>query len=391
MKTTIKLAEIDIQPILSSLDIGRVMAADIAQLINDALSDPDPSNTFMRLFYILQTLDQRDLALDMQAQALALRQIYRIAGCPQPEIRLLALMGPGDMMDNSPLEFVVENSGIRLDLLFISPDQPLPECIPDHDIAIVALSQSDKNEPLLARMEVLVATWPRPILNRPCHIMRCARDTMSQILSAVPGLYVPPTQRSRGQQQEARIFPLTIRPVDSHAGKNFARLESADALTAYLEANPAAAYFISPYVDYRSPDGLFRKYRIALIDGQPYLCHLAIADGWMVHYRSANMANDARKCAEEALTMANFERDFAVRHAPAFQAISSRLGLDYLILDCAEMADGRLLLFEADIAGWIHAIDEAEIFRYKAATMQKAFAAFKNMLARKSGLSHRQN
>ena len=153
----IRLAAMDLPPILSSASIGRLPPAAIPDLIAAAHTDPDPANLYMRMFYLLQALGQQAFALDMQAKALERRCLYRIAGAPDPAIRLLALLGPGDMTDNTPLEFVVDNSDIRLDLLFLSPHQPLPEVIPDHDVAIVVVSESDKNRALLAHLETLLA------------------------------------------------------------------------------------------------------------------------------------------------------------------------------------------------------------------------------------------
>jgi hypothetical protein len=82
--------------------------------------------------------------------------------------------------------------------------------------------------------------------------------------------------------------------------------------------------------------------------------------------------------------MESFDQDFAVRHHAAFGTIANRLGLDYVILDCGEKRDGRLLLFEADIGGWIHATDPVDIFPYKQKVMQKAFGAFRTMLVNRS-------
>ena len=83
---------------------------------------------------------------------------------------------------------------------------------------------------------------------------------------------------------------------------------------------------------------------------------------------------------KEAAMMESFDRDFAVRHCVAFHGIAERLELDYVILDCGEMPDGRLVLFEADIGGWIHATDPVDTFPYKGPVMQKAFDAFRTML-----------
>ncbi len=69
------------------------------------------------------------------------------------------------------------------------------------------------------------------------------------------------------------------------------------------------------------------------------------------------------------------------RHAPAFQAINERIGLDYLGIDCAQTRDGKLLIFEVDSCMIVHAVDPVDIFPYKQPQMHKVFGAFYRMLA----------
>ena len=54
--------------------------------------------------------------------------------------------------------------------------------------------------------------------------------------------------------------------------------------------------------------------------------------------------------------------------------------LDYFAIDCGELPDGSLLLFEADVAMIVHAMDPPDMFPYKAPQMRKVFAAFTAML-----------
>jgi hypothetical protein len=49
-------------------------------------------------------------------------------------------------------------------------------------------------------------------------------------------------------------------------------------------------------------------------------------------------------------------------------------------LDCSIGRDGRLLVFEADSRGLVHAADPVDVFPYKPAVMQKAFTAFRRMV-----------
>jgi glutathione synthase/RimK-type ligase-like ATP-grasp enzyme len=203
------------------------------------------------------------------------------------------------------------------------------------------------------------------------------------LLNNIPGLLMPATRRYTVAQMDHLSFPVTIRPVGTQGGNGLEKLETRDALNTYVARYPDTEFYVANYVDYRSADGCFRKLRIALIDGKPYVCHLAISDHWMVHYRSAEMHLSAHKRADEAQLMQRFEQDFASRHRLALAAVAQRLGLDYVVLDCAETIDGSLLVFEADSRGWIHATDPVDIFPYKPVVMQKAFDAFRSMLLRR--------
>jgi O-phosphoseryl-tRNA(Cys) synthetase len=88
------------------------------------------------------------------------------------------------------------------------------------------------------------------------------------------------------------------------------------------------------------------------------------------------MAESSEKRAVEAAWMRDFDGDFAVRHAAAFASLYRHTGLDYFGIDCAELPDGRLLVFELDVAMVVHDMDDVEIFPYKKVAMQKLFDAF---------------
>ena len=70
---------------------------------------------------------------------------------------------------------------------------------------------------------------------------------------------------------------------------------------------PEPEFFVSRFVDYAGDDGLFRKYRIVIVDGRPYACHMAIADRWDIWYLNAGMAFSESKRLEEANFMRTFD------------------------------------------------------------------------------------
>ncbi|MDE1981777.1 MAG: RimK family alpha-L-glutamate ligase [Betaproteobacteria bacterium] len=366
------------------------------ELIERAGKHPgvESAATLLDLSILLHLKGSHDIALSVQAQALQLRQIYTLPAAREPSIRLLAFMTPGDLSANTPLEFLAQGSDIELTLLYLSPTLPFPQQVPEHDVAFVAVGESESSQPLLRALSELAKIWPRPVLNAPERIARLSRSEVSRLLSDAPGVAIPHAARiSREQLQrlaagenlagmlpDASGYPIIVRPLDSHAGKGLIKAEAAESLASYLEVHSEPEFFVARFVDYRGDDGLFRKYRIVLIDGKPYASHMALSDHWMIHYLNGGMTESAEKRAEEALFMERFDTGFAARHKQALEAIHERMGLDYLVIDCAETCDGELLVFEVDSSAVVHAMDPEDLFPYKRPQMEKVFSAFKALL-----------
>ena len=354
-------------------------------LIAQVHQDADLGPTYMQMAHVFMLSNQHEAAAQMQARALQHQRLYRIASERTPSLRLLVIMGPGNMQNNTPIEFVLDGSDIQTDILFLLPGEAFPQTLPQHDIAFIAVGESDKNAPLLALLETQMERWPRPVINRPHAIPHCARDSCYQLLKSIPGVHMAKTQRLRTGDAPDMDFPITLRPIDTQGGEGLQRINSVRELAAYYADHPAPAYYAAQYVDYQSADGLFRKLRIVLIDGAAYICHMAISDHWMVHYLSAGMAESAEKRQEEQRAMEGFGRGFAVRFKEPLAQIARALQLDYVTIDCTQGRDGELLVFEADSRGLIHAADPVHIFPYKPAVMQKAFDAFAALLHQRAG------
>ncbi len=344
----------------------------------------DLARTYMQMYYVFLLVNQHEAALGMQARALQQGRLYRLENSRPPTLRLLVLMGPGHMQDNTPIEFVLHGSSIQTEILYLLPGEELPAELPAHDIAFIAVGESGKNAPLLAALQTRAASWPRPLINQPTAIAHCARERCYTLLKDLPGVCMPRTQRLRRRDALEMPFPVTLRPVDTQGGEGLQRVDDAAALQAYYASHPADAYYAAQYIDYQSADACYRKLRIVLIDGTPFVCHLAISAHWMVHYLSAGMADSAAKRQEEQRVMEGFDQDFAQRFGAPLRAIADALQLDYVTIDCAEGPDGQLLVFEADSRGLIHAADPEELYPYKPAVMHKAFDAFAALLHRRA-------
>ena len=367
-----------------------------SRLIERAMADARDAAALMDLSTIMQLAGDRDAGMAWQAHALRVQRLYRRppARVSRDGIRLLAFLAPGDFMANTPLEFLLEDSDVTLDMYYVVPGTPLAQPIPDHDVAFVAVGSTDESAAVLREIEDSVRSWPRQVLNRPERIALLSQDGAGAGLASAPGLAVPRSARIGREildgvgQGAIRIdaiiengaFPIVARPAGSHAGNGLGRLDDPAAVVTYLQERPEGEFSIEPFIDYRGPDGRFRKYRIALIGGRPFACHMAISENRITHYFNAGMRESAEKRAEEARFVSDFDEDFARRHASALRAIADRVGLDYFAIDCGETPEGELLLLEVGVAMIVHSMDSPDLFPYKVAQMRKVRDAFRAML-----------
>ena len=378
---------VGMQAIVSHLFAER----DIAPLWNELMQriavDGTDAAAMLDLATILHSLGRPVEARQVLQGAVSLQRDFCIVHGDGRGPRLLAFVTPGDFMANTPLDFLLAGSDCVLWLHYVDAGTTGLDDLPAHDVAFMAIGESSENIPVLDRMEALLADFPGPVMNNdPALIRNLTRDGVSAMLAGEPSLLSPPTLRCTREELQtiasadacvsALAFPLVVRPVSTHAGNGMERVTTAAGLAAWLDGESAPELYAAPFVDFRGPDSLYNKQRIVFIKGKPYASHMALSEHWIVHYLSAGMARSAAKRAVEQAWMENFDTDFAVRHAEAFAALYRRIGLDYFGIDSAELPDGRLLVFEVDVAMVVHNMDSATLYPYKRVAMRRLFDAF---------------
>jgi hypothetical protein len=384
--TTLAFGGTDLRPLRDEL---------ISKVASETLSAGDG----LDLSLITQLLGDKQTGLAIQAEVLAIHQLFRSpCSLEKPKLRVLALAAAIDMGGNTPIEFLLEESGFELLTLYVVAGIALPVPLPAHDVAIVIASDSDECRDALDIIDQVAARWPRPMLNPPHLVCNLDRDKLHQLLRGVEGLDIPATvcvtsaQLSKVAQSSLLFadiaaeleFPVIARPRGSHAGVGLAKLDDRPAIERYLAERTEQEFFVSRFVDYASEDGLFRKYRVVFVDGRPFACHMAIADRWDIWYLNAGMSDSASKRLEEETFMRTFDIGFARRHRTALAGMANRIGLDYFTIDCAENKRGDLLIFEADNTAVVHNMDSPVLFPYKPPQMRAIFEAFAAMLERRA-------
>jgi hypothetical protein len=354
-------------------------------------ANPADAAALLDLSIVLEVAGQPEKAKVLRQSAISIRQSYSLANRQRDGLRLLVFKTDGDLMATTPVEFLLEHSNVAAQIFYVDADTPDLRDAPECDVAFMAIAEYEANSGVLSRLGTLLGNWKGSILNRATDcVLALTRTGVAEMFRDHHTVLVPPvvrleratlSQLSTGQIELSSLlpghgFPVIVRPVGSHAGQGLRKIDSHDEIASYLPNVTAVSFYVTAFVDYSSADGLYRKQRIAFLDGAAFPVHMAISEHWMVHYLSAGMATDAGRRKEEEKWMSEFHSEFFNRHSAAFKSICGCIGLDYFAIDCAEMPDGRLLLFEADVAMIVHALDAPDVFPYKKPAIQQLFNAF---------------
>lgn len=367
---------------------GSDMAAYANEILSQFREGAVEAGAAMDVSTILLLLHRRDNALRLQAEVLQTKRYFALqSNDPDAKTRVLVIVTAGDLMANTPIDFLLNDKEFAVSYLFVLTGDEDLHHLPEHDVIVVGIAYSSANAPLLQALAEAAPHWRQPIVNHPRHVLKTSREGVAEALKGVHDIIAPSVisiERSHSAClgkiiHEVGGFPIIVRPLDTHAGSELEKIDSEEDLAAYVNRSHADNFYITKFYDYRGNDGLFRKYRIALIDGIPYICHMALRDHWMIHYLNAGMLDNPDKREAEAQAMAHFYSDFASRHRRAFDEIYQRIGLDYLTIDCSETKDGKLIVFEADTGMIVHDMDSPDMFPYKKPHMQRVFSAFQKL------------
>lgn len=398
-----QLIDTFIPPVLGLAKLGKLrfdgvdMSPIWQYLTGRFAKDSSDAAALMDMCLIDQMHDNAERGLVFQEHALTMCRLYQLpAQSSNAKLRVLAFAAAGNISANTPIEFLIEDSDITMYVVYVVPGMPMPP-LPEHDLAFVLASECEESREVFRELERILSDWEKPIINLPSAIPQVGREALYKILEPISSILIPPTIRAdkstldRVSVSELELslilteggLPLIIRPFDSHAGHGLAKIDDRFELAEYLSLRMENDFFISRFIDYRSVDGLFRKYRIAVIEGKAYPSHMGISDNWMIHYVNAGMLESEEKRTEEEQFMNNFEDDFGRRHSEAISKMADLLNLEYFGIDCGETLDGKLLIFEADNALVVHNMDQPEIFPYKARHMKRVFHEFRDMMLRR--------
>lgn len=232
----------------------------------------------------------------------------------------------------------------------------IPDLAP-YSCILNLISDPDQNPRTLDNLRKLLRGFRGTVINRPEDVLCSGRDQMAALLTGTAGLTVPRTIRLRTAKPNAAAraveraglqFPVILRVAGTHMGKIIGLMQDLDGLQESL--SPGAEHIVTEFVDFRSPDGLYRKYRVFFLGQKRIFRHLIGADNWNIHARErfAFMAHHPGLIAEEKQILEQPPGVFPAGVAATLDAVRERIALDYFGMDFGIAANGQLVLFEAN-------------------------------------------
>jgi hypothetical protein len=349
---------------------------------------PDHADALQGMANLLQDLGEAKAAEAFRRRSYVARRVT-VLPClaPAPAGRILQLVSA--VGGNVPTRFLLDREVFEVSVLVVE-SQAANEDLPPHDLVFSAVGDADLSPAALDAAEAMLARTSAPVINPPAKVRSTGRVEITHRLAALPGVITPKVVKARRDAlaEAARTFdrPFLMRSPGFHTGRNFVRVNTGEDVEAMAAQLPGDELLLIQYLDARDHSGRSRKYRVMIVDGQLYPLHLAISEGWKVHYFTADMAERPDHRAEEAAFLGDMEGVLGKRAVAGLAAVAERLALDYAGVDFGLSPDGDVLLFEANATMVVNPPDPDPRWDYRRGPVAAILNATRSMIRTRAGV-----
>ncbi len=257
------------------------------------------------------------------------------------------------------------------------------------DCVLNLVTDPDQHPKTLDAVGKLLRGYRGRVINRPEAVMRSTREQVAKRLAGIAGLRVPKVVRLRNPSFGAAAaaakragmeFPLIVRLAGTHTGKIVGLVDGPEALDAACSGR--GEFILIEFVDFRSEDGFFRKYRVWSFGESRIFRHMVTTDNWNIHIkdRMRFMVDRPELMEEELRLLERTEGAFPEMAHQVFDAVRQRLGLDFFGMDFALDGRGDVVLFEANSTMSFFPLEPHPRFSYLGKILEPARQAFWTML-----------
>ena len=356
--------------------------------------NPDDADSLYCIGNVRQKMGDRAGAEAAYVRAAKLQPlIRRPAAGPSAAFRVLALFAP--FAGNTPTEYLLTGSSYETNTLavFDGRDYDIAALRGCADVVFNLVSDADQAQEVFPLVTDLVDRLGLPTINPPRKIARTTREDVAQwLLDGIAGCRIPKVLRlpsgcqfDRPAALEAAAtfaMPVLVRPAGTHGGDDFEKFDNLSEAANFVGQHAGAEHYLIEYLDYRSADGYFRKYRFIFIGEEILPYHLAIGLDWKLHHDSTDMIEHDWMQREEEAFLSDPTTFFTPSHYQALHAIRQAIDLGYFGIDCGLDTAGNLVVFEVNASMLVHQHNEK--FPYKAPFVERIRLAFDAMLRKRA-------
>jgi glutathione synthase/RimK-type ligase-like ATP-grasp enzyme len=219
----------------------------------------------------------------------------------------------------------------------------------ERQIVVNCIADPDLYPETLAVAEQLVRMARLPVINSPASILMHSRDAVARRLRGIANLIVPETIRvtARTGQRPPFGFPFIGRKCGTQGGQTMELIGDRGEFDTFLRRHDGQQVYLTEFVDFRSKDGLYRKYRVRVVGNEIVPNHLFAGPQWKIHGHASRefMSVNPACVAEERAYLAEPLADHSV-----LREIHRRIGVDFYGIDYAVLSSGSVVFFEGNAA-----------------------------------------
>lgn len=196
------------------------------------------------------------------------------------------------------------------------------------------------------------------VFNHPENIYKTSRVNLSRLLNGISNVKIARVEifyietiedLNNNINNTFMSYPLIIRLEGFHNSEFMVRVDSEDdliGLTSWLDQK--RSFIIIEYIDCIDTTGLYRKARIAVIDGKFYPQHFLTSKNWCVGADARyNLMLEHKQFRDaEQHYLESFNTNILPHYKKQLLLIHEKIGLDIYGIDCFFGENGELVIFE---------------------------------------------
>jgi len=258
------------------------------------------------------------------------------------KLKVLAVFQKGAVTIHDYLfNYLWKNHGIQLDCRAI--EQIKPSDADAYDLVLNAICADAWHKDRIKKLEIYCKTKNKRFINGIEGLTNCNRRQAYKIWSknTVNCARVERVPKKSLALALNMPFPIIFRHENTHLGSSMKLANNKDDIAAIDDAYFRKSTVAIQFKDYKSEDGLYRKYRCVLLGDQVIARHLISSPEWNIHSDSRQADRmDAHLVEEYAFW------DRPLHEKDELLRAKNLLKLDYTIADYALLPDGKPFYFE---------------------------------------------